>query len=69
MDMESHSRVGSGVGKCFGKGLNEGKCLKQGFHERENKVQGEGASEASFPTLHARFSCPLGESSEMVRGI
>ena len=53
--MVNHSRVGEGVGKFLGKGLNEGKCSKQGFHERKSKIQGEGASEASFPPLHAMF--------------
>ena len=57
------------MGKCLGKGLNEGKCSKQGFHERENKVQGEGASEVSFPPLHTRSPWPYDESAEMVKVI
>ena len=66
MAMVSHSREVSGVGKLLVKGFNEGKCSKQGFHERANNVQGEGAREASFPPLHTRFPWTLGKSVEVV---
>ena len=59
MAMESHSRVGAGVGKCFWKVFNGEKCSHQSPLERGNKVQGEGASEASSSTYASKVSMAL----------
>ena len=55
MAMESHSRVGAGVGKCLRKDFNGGLWPKQSSHEGGNKVEGGGASEASFPPMQGSF--------------
>ena len=50
---------GAGVGKFLGKGLNEVKYSHQSPHERGNKVQGEGASEASSSTYASKVSMTM----------
>ena len=59
MAMESHSRVGEHVGKFLGKVLNWEKCSYHSPHERGNKVQGEGASEASSSTYASKVSIAM----------
>ena len=60
MAMLSDLKKSAGVGKCLGKGSNEGKFSHQSPHERGNKVQGEGASEASSSTYASEVSMAMG---------